>query len=225
MSTTSVLEPRASARPSRAAGAILGLALLGAIVFVAVAALPYLSFLVSDDTARSALDTVQFNAYSPRRAWLLVHIAGGLIAILSGPVQLWLGISDRRMDLHRKLGLVYMGAITVGTVGAIGLAVQSPFGWIFATGLLGLALAWVVTTTLAYASIRRSLIQQHKEWMIRSYVVTFAFVTFRVLAVALEGAGMPIQQVIDFAAWSCWAVPLLVTEAILQGRKIFAVAA
>jgi hypothetical protein len=23
-------------------------------------------------------------------------------------------------------------------------------------------------------------------------------------------------------AWSCWAVPLLVTEAVLQGRKILA---
>jgi hypothetical protein len=224
MSTTSVLEP-ASARPSRAVGVVLVLALLAAILFVAVAALPYLSFLVSDDTARGALDAGRFDAYSPRRAWLLVHIAGGLVAILSGPVQLWLGISDRRMDLHRKLGLVYIGGVTVGTIGAIGLALQSPFGWIFASGLLGLALAWVVATSLAFASIRRSLVQQHKEWMVRSYVVTFAFVTFRVLDVALIGAGMPLQQVFDFAAWSCWAVPLVVTEAVIQGKKIFAVAA
>jgi hypothetical protein len=206
-------------------GAILGLALVGAVVFVALMALPYLSFLVSDEAARSALDSGRFNAYSPRRAWLLVHIAGGLLAILSGPVQLWLGIRDRRMELHRKLGLVYIGAVTVGTVGAIGLAVQSPFGWVFPAGLLGLALAWVVTTSLAFASIRRSLIEQHKEWMIRSYVVTFAFVTFRVLNVVLLGAGMPPQQVLDFAAWSCWAVPLVVTEAVIQGKKIFAVAA
>jgi hypothetical protein len=61
--------------------------------------------------------------------------------------------------------------------------------------------------------------------MVRSYVVTFAFVTFRVLDVALIGAGMPLQQVFDFAAWSCWAVPLVVTEAVIQGKKIFAVAA
>jgi predicted membrane protein DUF2306 len=129
------------------------------------------------------------------------------------------------MELHRKLGLYYIGGMTIGAIGAIGLALQSPLSWVFATGLLSLAAAWVVTTALAYTSIRRSLIQQHKEWMIRSYVVTFAFVTFRVTQIALVGGGMPIEQVLDFASWACWAVPLLVTEAIIQGRKILAVAA
>jgi hypothetical protein len=60
--------------------------------------------------------------------------------------------------------------------------------------------------------------------MIRSYVVTFAFVTFRAVQplVAKTGIGTPLEQ-IAFIAWACWAIPLLVTEAVLQGRKIFAV--
>ena len=82
----------------------------------------------------------------------------------------------------------------------------------------------MITTGLEFASIRRSLIQQHKEWMIRSYVVTFVFVTFRVGEVVMQRAGIgePLQN-LTFLAWACWAVPLLITEAILQGRKIFAV--
>ncbi|MDP3313946.1 SDR family NAD(P)-dependent oxidoreductase [Lutibacter sp.] len=32
---------------------------------------------------------------------------------------------------------------------------------------------------MAYISVRRKYIQQHREWMIRSYVLTFSFVTFR----------------------------------------------
>ena len=42
---------------------------------------------------------------------------------------------------------------------------------------MGLASAWLVTTAMAYYSIRKGLVALHKEWMIRAYVVTFAFVT------------------------------------------------
>jgi hypothetical protein len=60
--------------------------------------------------------------------------------------------------------------------------------------------------------------------MIRSYVTTFAFVTFRIGEVSLTTAGIgePLQS-LAILSWACWAVPLLATEAILQGRKIFAV--
>jgi uncharacterized membrane protein YozB (DUF420 family) len=36
--------------------------------------------------------------------------------------------------------------------------------------------------------VRRRKIEQHKEWMIRSYVVTLAFLTFRVLDRILQAA-------------------------------------
>jgi hypothetical protein len=92
--------------------------------------------------------------------------------------------------------------------------------------LFALATAWVTTTTLAYLAIKRSLTDQHKEWMIRSYVVTFAFVTFRVVQPALAAAhiGTPPEQ-LAAAAWACWAVPLLITELVIQGRKVLAVRA
>jgi hypothetical protein len=80
----------------------------------------------------------------------------------------------------------------------------------------------VVTTTLAVVAVRRGLIEQHREWMIRSYVVTFAFVVFRMLFGALQmtAIGTRTEQ-LAVSSWFCWAVPLLVTEAVLQGRKIF----
>jgi hypothetical protein len=215
MSSTSVLEPpsTAAAGPGRAASSVIGLAFLGALIFVAGAAFPYLTF-----------NQERFGPYWFERGWLMVHIMGGMVAVLAGPVQLWLGFSDRRMGLHRRLGIAYIFGVAVGAGGAYYLATHTPFGWLFGAGLAGLATAWIVTTGLAYAAIRRSLYEQHKEWMIRSYVVTFAFVTFRAAQplVAKTGIGTPLEQ-IAFLAWACWALPLLVTEAILQGRKIFAV--
>jgi hypothetical protein len=51
----------------------------------------------------------------------------------------------------------------------------------YVSGFFGLACTWVVTTSMGYVAIRNRAVEQHREWMIRSYVVTFAFVTFRLL--------------------------------------------
>ena len=225
MSGTAVLEPRSVASaPGPGARAILVLALTGAIFFVMFAALPYFTFLFID-TPNPYVNDINYKLYFPKRGWLLLHIVGGMLAVLAGPVQLWLGLSDRRMELHRRLGYVYIAGMALGVVGAVALAVQTELGWVFGAGLIGLATAWAMTTGLAYASIRRGLMDQHKEWMIRSYVVTFAFVMFRVGDVGMRAAGFTdVLQNIAFLAWASWVVPLLVTEGVLQGRKIFAVA-
>jgi hypothetical protein len=75
------------------------------------------------------------------------------------------------------------------------------------------------------AAITRHLYEQHKEWMIRSYVVTFGFVTFRAFDPVLEGLGVPPQDHIAISAWFCWSMPLLLNEVALQGRKILRVSA
>ena len=223
---STVLDHRTTTtKPGAGAQALIGLALIGAIAFVALAALPYAVMVGSREAAEKMLSEIQL-VYWPRRGWLLIHILGGLLAVLSGPVQLWLGLSDHRMGLHRRLGMLYVAAVAVGSIGGIGLAVQTDFGLVFGTGLFFLAIAWIATTGLAFASIRKGLISQHQEWMVRSYVVTFAFVVFRVGQVSLDAAGIgtPPQQ-IEVMAWAAWAIPLLVTEAIIQGRKIAAVRA
>jgi uncharacterized membrane protein len=207
--------------PGLGSKALIGLAGLAALFFIVVAALPYRAMFGSQESAHQALQDFQF-AYWPRRGWLLVHIAGGLIALLSGPVQLWLGLHDVKMHIHRRLGLIYIAGMAIGSVGAIGLSLQTDGGLIFGSGLFFLAIAWITTTSLAYIAIRKGLIDQHREWTIRSYVVTFAFVTFRAGQVAMTGSGIPLATAIGIMAWACWAVPLLITELSIQARKIAA---
>jgi hypothetical protein len=74
---------------------------------------------------------------------------------------------------------------------------------------------------MAYVSVMRGRILQHKEWMIRSYVVTFAFVTFRWLnELTIAKTLMP-----QFAErgptiiWLSWTIPLLITELVLSWKK------
>jgi hypothetical protein len=204
------VEPRAG----RGAAAILSLAAMGALVFIGVAAIPY--FL--------RMDEVQFRQYWPMRGWLLTHITMGMVAILTGPVQLWLGLSDRFPALHKNIGFVYMAAVTLGAVAGYYLAFNTSGGVVFGSGLAALATAWLATTRMAFLAIKRHLYEQHKEWMIRSYVVTFAFVIFRAFDTVI-GSRMALVEHIGISAWFCWSVPLLLNELVLQGRKILRVRA
>ena len=120
--------------------------------------------------------------------------------------------------------MTYMGSIALSSAAAFYLAFHTDVSWIFGAGLVGLVTAWVVTTGLAFISIKKRLILQHKEWMIRSYVVTFAFVNFRIFVAILQVAGVgTLVEQLNVASWFCWAVPLLATESILQARKILGV--
>ncbi len=202
---------RGAAGPGRPAGLLIGSALIIGLVFIAVAALPYFSP-SGEDLAR----------YAPNGWVLRVHIATGVVALLIGPYQLWIGLARKRLPRHRRLGKIYMAAILVSSVAAYYLAANTKGGWVFGLGLSGLATAWLITTGMAYAAIRRRLIEQHQEWMIRSYVVTFGFVFFRMLFAGLQAADVGTRpEQLAASAWFCWSVPLVVAEAFLQGRKVF----
>jgi hypothetical protein len=216
MSSETMLRTGTITRKTGAGTALLlSLAVIGAAIFLVVAAFPYFG-----------MNQQRFGVYWPKRGWLLLHIVPAMIALATGPFVLWLGLNRRRMKLHRGLGVVYMSSIAVSSIAAFYLATHTDFGWVFGAGLTGLATAWLLTTGLALISIRKHLIAQHQEWMIRSYVVTFAFVNFRWFFSVLEAAGVGTAlERATAASWFCWAVPLLVTELALQGRKIFKVKA
>jgi uncharacterized membrane protein len=200
------------ARPSASKASLAG---------ISIAAVMALGFFVSVALPYLLLDPAVLARYEPRRVWLLAHVATGGVALLTGPVQLWLGISNRAMHVHRRLGLTYAAAVLIGSVSAFYLAAHTSLGWGFASGISGLGIAWLVTTTLAIVAIRRGLVGQHREWMIRSYVVTFAFVTFRACWTVLKAAEVgTLAEQLAMASWFCWAVPLLIVEVVLHGRRI-----
>ena len=106
-------------------------------------------------------------------------------------------------------------------VAAYYLAVTTAVSFTFGFGLGGFATAWVITCTLGIVAVKRRQFLQHQEWMIRSYVVTFAFVVFRMVMVFLTSLNVgTLVDRLNVASWFCWAVPLLVCEAVIQGRKV-----
>ncbi|HET9003290.1 MAG TPA: DUF2306 domain-containing protein [Gemmatimonadaceae bacterium] len=161
--------------------------------------------------------------YQTFAGWIRLHIAAGMGALFAGLAQFRTGLRGGRWRLHRLVGRVYLGSIAVASLAAAMLLARTRGGWVFASGLAGLTTAWLTTAGLAYIAVQRGNIMQHREWMIRSYVVTFAFVNFRILNDVLGGLHVGRwQERAAVSSWFCWAVPLLVTELVLQGRKVFA---
>jgi uncharacterized membrane protein YozB (DUF420 family) len=163
--------------------------------------------------------------YWPRRAGLIPHMAGGVVAITAGLVQIWLGLTNRTSGLHRILGKVYASGVLVGSSCAFYLALTIPGHLPYRAGLFTLAVAWVITTGMALYAIRNRRFEQHRAWMLRSYTVTFAFVTYRLISLWLhrwiQVVDDPVADDIDvLMAWASWAVPLLLVEPLIQLRSV-----
>lgn len=164
--------------------------------------------------------------FSPFAPFFVVHIIGGIIALLIGPTQFSTSLRLKNTHLHRTLGKVYLSAVLVSGLTGAYLSIFDNIirkhEFTSGTGFFGLAVAWLITSGIAFFAIKNRNILQHKEWMIRSYVVTFGFVIFRIIFYALLAVeGFPFTKDLGgVAAWACWSIPLLLTEWILQVKKI-----
>jgi len=194
--------------------AILLLAFVAAARFLVHYALPYFRF-----------DPKQFDYYWPHRFRLITHISGGMVALVCGTLQLWTGLRQKAMAFHRWTGRIYLVGVAVGITGAFLMTVYTtPKS--FGVALRGLAIAWLLTTGIAWAAILRGRVPLHKEWMVRSYLVTFAFVTFRVITDNLPSLSARLGSSPGDASanvtWLSWVLPLAVYEVILQTRRLMA---
>jgi uncharacterized membrane protein len=111
------------------------------------------------------------------RGLLIPHTLAGIFALLIGPINFSSRIRQGHLTLHRVLGRIYVVSVFVGSFTGIALAWGRP-------GLPGTSMqaaAWIVCTTAAFITARNRHIIQHRQWMVRSYAVTFTFVSSRML--------------------------------------------
>ncbi|SNS81776.1 Predicted membrane protein [Granulicella rosea] len=111
------------------------------------------------------------------RGLLIPHTLCGSFALLAGPLQFSSRFRLRHPKLHRILGRMYFVSVILGALTGIALAAGRP-------GLPGTSMqgaAWIICTTAAVIAARNRQIAVHRQWMARSYAVTFTFVSSRVL--------------------------------------------
>ncbi|HEY4381638.1 MAG TPA: DUF2306 domain-containing protein [Acidobacteriaceae bacterium] len=210
MATDVVLHPGKAAQPTRSIWTWLSWAVVaGLAAYFYVTTIPnYFHW-----------DAGHYAQYWPNRWWLVAHVGGGSLALILGPFQFSTMLRKRFVQVHRWMGRLYLAGILVGSVGAIYMGLWVSRLRAFGIALEFLALAWLVTSGMAYLAVMRRQFAVHREWMIRSYVVTFGFVLFRLAERShiLASLGGAMQAVM--LAWMCWAVPLLVTDVVLNWRR------
>jgi uncharacterized membrane protein len=111
------------------------------------------------------------------RHLLIPHTLCGVIALLAGPMQFSSRLRERHLKFHRLLGRSYVISVFIGALTGIALSAGRP-------GMPGTcvqAAAWIVCTAAAFITARNRQIARHRQWMVRSYAVTFTFVSSRVL--------------------------------------------
>jgi hypothetical protein len=143
--------------------------------------------------------------YFSVRWWIVVHASAGAMALVLGPLQFSSTLRRKRPAAHRLIGRLYLGGIAVAAPIAVFL------GFTHATPSMALptlvqSILWVVTGSAALLAARNRNFELHRQWVIRSYAITFIFIATRVLmaipALARQGfaALVPLLWILNIAA-------------------------
>jgi hypothetical protein len=152
---------------------------------------------------------------APVKWLLLVHGLGGLTALTTGALQ----FSSRlraRTSLHRAIGRVYIGAVTVsaplaiyigtGPIEPVTIHVEQ---W-FQGGL------WWLSAIVALICIRNRHVALHRLWMMRSYGFTLIFILARVPDIFWKVG----DQFLADLLWSLVAAALIAPDVIMTVQEV-----
>jgi uncharacterized membrane protein len=164
-----------------------------------------------------------FKEFWSERLVIRTHVAVALVMVLVGPLQFWTGFRMRYRTLHRWSGRIFLITGTVASSAVLYMGLHPRLGGVvYGFGLFLNGLFWLAAAAMAYYAIRIGNVQVHKEWMIRTYVLTCAgFVGARVVAdMDFLGRLIGTTALNDLSSWVNWALPLMVTEIVLQIRRL-----
>jgi uncharacterized membrane protein len=159
--------------------------------------------------------------YKPFRWWLLPHGLAGACAILLGPLQFSDRLRARFTKFHRVVGRIYIaGALIVAPLGAYIQFFEERTGGprSFSIAALVDAILLMLTTAIAFAFILNGKVQQHRQWMTRSFAVALVFLEVRVVAGVTGWEKIP--GAIETIVWSCLAFSLLSADIVLQVQEL-----
>lgn len=211
--------------PGRAAVSVAGLATAAAWIVICLLAVGFVGKYVAHYYLN--FTPKELDVFWPRRWGLVAHMSAGTAAIALGPLQFWTGLKARLPRLHRWTGRLYLVAVGIGSAAGLYMAATNTTGWAYGFALAMLAVSWASCAGVAYAAILNGAVALHRRWMVRAYVVTFAFVFFRLVFDWLPTSQLkPAADLNITDAWACWVIPLMITIGVQalgdirrQGRR------
>jgi len=149
--------------------------------------------------------------------WLLFHGLAGACALFLVPLQFSDRLRQRFTKMHRVVGRIYITSVFIlAPLGAYIQYLEERIGESRSFTIAALLDAILLTSTAAIALffIRNRKIQQHRQWMTRSYAVALVFFEVRVISGIFglddtPGAGETI-------VWSCIVLAIPLADIVLQ---------
>jgi uncharacterized membrane protein len=160
--------------------------------------------------------------YQPIKWWLLPHGLAGATAIFLAISQFSSRIRARHITVHRTLGRIYVGLVVIAA--PLGLFIQhldertgDPRSFTIAAAVD--AALWLLATAMAFWCIRGRRIEQHRQWMTRSFAMALVFVEVRVI-LGLTGWETLGVAVVETVVWTCvaFAYPLADVVLLIEDR-------
>jgi uncharacterized membrane protein len=158
------------------------------------------------------------------RPWLYAHIAGAATALLVAPLQLAPPIRARWPAVHRTLGRIYVVGCLIGGSAGLIVAFGSTAGPVATAGFGSLAVIWIVTNVQGWRAARARRFADHRQWMIRSFALTFAAVTLRLYLPLPPLLGISFVDGYRAISFLCWISNLALAELYLRGAFRFGLA-
>jgi uncharacterized membrane protein len=153
--------------------------------------------------------------------WLLPHAIAGACALILGPMQFSDRLRQRFIGVHRAVGRLYVtGVFIAAPLGVYIQYLNEPLGFarsftietVFQAGL------WMLTTGIAFAFILQGKVQQHRQWMTRSFGTgPLIFLEVRVIFSVFNVSD---PHSIEIVVWACTASSLFVADLVLQVQEI-----
>lgn len=181
------------------------------VVSLATNALTYINFDSNYGFLKLKQNAIATGWYLP---FYYSHVLIAGLILVVGLFQLHPISRARYRDAHRMLGYFYvMGILFFAAPGGLIMSLFINRGpWVLASFLLQTVL-WFFFTFMAFKRILHKDIVAHKQWMWRSYALTFAAVTLRIY-IFLFSWSFDMSQPESYAtlAWLSWVPNLLVVE-------------
>jgi uncharacterized membrane protein len=156
------------------------------------------------------------------RIAFFTHVFSSMFALIAGFTQFSKSLLKKRPKLHRLMGYIYVIDILFIT-GPAGLIMS-----IYANGGISskiaftlLSFLWIGFTAIALNKARQKKFAAHKQFMIRSYVLTLSAVSLRSWKVLIAHfthiAPLDRYRII---AWLGWGLNLIIAEIIIRQQQL-----
>jgi hypothetical protein len=196
---------------------------VGVIVFLLGAALAYnaLSYINFDSRygfLRLKQEAIATGWYLP--AYYSHVLFGGLI-LMVGFFQLHPTWGHRWKKLHRAFGYFYvMGILFLSAPGGMVMSFFINRGPFVLLSFVAQCTLWFFCTAMAFDRIRKRDIEAHRQWMWRSFALTFAAITLRVY-IFIVSFSVDLSQPGAYAtlAWLSWVPNLIIAEMFIRSAR------